>query len=103
MPKDPVIETYVDSGVVAINRSKRSETIKKLFELNNNHPDTYKYVWGDKETFWISALMAGEPLTVNPKWAYEKDAEQNQAWKSKQNLICQDWNGQLFFTQKGVV
>ena len=47
--------------------------------------------------------MAGEPLTVNPKWAYEKDAEQNQAWKSKQNLICQDWNGQLFFTQKGVV
>ena len=103
MPNEPVIETYVDSGVVAINRSKRPETIKKLFELNNNHLDTYKYVWGDKETFWISALMAGEPLTVNPKWAYEKDAEQNQAWKSKQNLICQDWNGQLFFTQKGVV
>jgi hypothetical protein len=103
IPSEPVIETYVDSGVVAINRSKHPETMKHLYQLNDKHPDTYKYVWGDKETFWIAALMAKEPFTVNPKWAYEEASDDSEGWKTKKNLICQEWNGKLFFTQKGVV
>jgi hypothetical protein len=103
IPAEPVIETYVDSGVVAINRSKHPQTIKCLYDLNKNHPDTYKYVWGDKETFWISALMAKEPFTVNPQWAYEEASDNSEGWKTKKDLICQAWNGKLFFTQKGVV
>lgn len=103
IPDQAVIETYVDSGVVVINRSKHPEAIKHLYQLNDNHPDTYKYVWGDKETFWIAALMAKEPFTVNPKWAYEEASDDSEGWKTKKNLICQEWNGKLFFTQKGVV
>ncbi len=103
IPSEPVIETYTDSGVVAINRKKHPEAIKNLLRLNDNHPDTYKYVWSDKEMFWISALMAEEPFTVNPKWAYEEASEDSERWKTKKNLIRQEWNGMLFFTQKGVV
>lgn len=90
IPDKAVIQTYVDSGVVAIDGSKHPEAIRHLYQLNDNHPDTYKYVWGNKETFWIFVLMAKEPFTVNPGWAYEGASDDSEGWKTKKNLICQE-------------
>lgn len=103
IPKDPVIETYVDSGVLAINRSQHPKMLRYLYELNDNHLETYQYIWGDKETFWISALMANEAFSVNSEWAYEKPADNSKGWEHRNTLICQSLNQKLFFTQKGLI
>lgn len=103
IPKDPVIETFVDSGILAINRSRHPIMLRYLYELNDNHPETYKYIWGDKETFWISALMANETFSVHSEWAYERPANNSKGWKEKNTLICQSLNQKLFFTQKGLI
>ncbi|KAJ1615923.1 mannosyltransferase putative-domain-containing protein [Pavlovales sp. CCMP2436] len=56
----------MDSGVVLIDRRRHPGLIKHLFELNRNKAETYKYVWGDKETFWLSAVLADEPYALHP-------------------------------------
>ena len=57
-PKHAVTETLQESGVVFMDRKKHKKSIEFIYNLNNDHENTYKYVWGDKETFWLGVLMA---------------------------------------------
>jgi len=61
-----VQEALQESGVVYMNKSKQQNSIEQIFTLNQNYPTTYQYVWGDKETFWIGCVMAGNPFYFNP-------------------------------------
>jgi len=54
----------MDSGVVVIDRRRHPGLLREVFELNENHEDTYKHVWGDKETFWLGAMLAHEPYAL---------------------------------------
>lgn len=56
---------YQESGVVYINKTMHSDVIETIYELNNNHKETYKYVHGDKETFWMAFLMHDKPFYMN--------------------------------------
>jgi hypothetical protein len=56
----------MDSGVVLLDRRRHPGLLKHLFELNRNKAETYKYIWGDKETFWLSAVLADEPYALHP-------------------------------------
>lgn len=56
----------MDSGVVLLDRRRHPGLIRYLFELNANRSTTYKYVYGDKETFWLAAVMANEPFALHP-------------------------------------
>jgi hypothetical protein len=56
---------YQESGVVYINKLIHPEVIETIYNLNNNHKETYKYVHGDKEIYWISFLMNNKPFYMN--------------------------------------
>ena len=56
---------YQESGMVYLNRKMHPEVINTIFDLNNNHKETYQYVHGDKETFWIACLLNNVPFHMN--------------------------------------
>lgn len=92
LPRKPVKEALQESGVVYINRALQDDSIQNIFDLNDNHQETYQYVWGDKETFWIGCLMAGKPFYFNEKPGYKSPTTKR---------LSHDYQGQLFFSQKG--
>jgi hypothetical protein len=59
----------MDSGVVALDRRRHPGLVQHVFRLNEDKAETYQHVWGDKETFWLAALLAGEPFAFHPREA----------------------------------
>jgi hypothetical protein len=92
IPREPVKEALQESGVVLMNKDKHKKSIQFIYDLNNNHEETYKYIWGDKETFWIGCVMADKDYFFNPTSGYvSKDT----------GRLTHDYNGKIFFSQKG--
>jgi len=91
LPDKPVKEALQESGVVLMNRDKHKVSVDHIFSLNKNHKETYKYVWGDKETFWIGCVMAGEPYTFNPESGFMSEIT---------GKLTHEYNGKIFFVQK---
>ena len=56
---------YQESGMVFMNKKRHPKVVDTIFELNNDHKETYKYVHGDKETFWIACLLNNTPFHMN--------------------------------------
>jgi hypothetical protein len=91
IPGTPVKEALQESGVVLMNKDKHKDSIQNIYDLNNKHKETYKYIWGDKETFWIGCLMANEPFYFNPTSGYISNETKK---------LTQYYNGEIFYTQK---
>ena len=43
--------------VVYINKARHKDVVETIFELNSNWQETYNYIYGDKETFWLAFVM----------------------------------------------
>jgi hypothetical protein len=56
---------YQESGLVFFNRKMHPNVVDTIYNLNNNHKETYQYVHGDKETFWIACLLNNVPFYMN--------------------------------------
>ena len=56
---------YQESGMVFMNKKRHPKVVDTIFELNKEHKETYKYVHGDKETFWIACLLNNTPFHMN--------------------------------------
>ena len=67
IPTSPVKEALQESGVVYIDKNKHKTTIMHIYMLNYNHLETYNYIHGDKETFWIACVMSNKPFYFNDK------------------------------------
>ncbi|MGV6815926.1 MAG: hypothetical protein ACWA44_01495 [Thiotrichales bacterium] len=92
LPSTPVKEALQESGVVFMNKSIHEESVNYIYQLNDNHKETYQHIWGDKETFWIGCLMAGNPFYFTKDPGYiSKDT----------GRLTHDYNGAPFFSQKG--
>jgi hypothetical protein len=89
-PKDPVLEAYQESGIVVFDRSRNKDAVNNIYELNRNHAYTYKYILGDKETFWMGCLQANTEFTMNSTEGY----------MSSDNKLSHDYDGAIFFQQK---
>lgn len=67
-----------DSAVVMVDKSRPSIYAAMLFAawMNGKGPRdvTYKYVWGDKETYWIAGELTGIPYYFEP-WTSARLAE----------------------------
>jgi len=94
LPSQPVHEALSESGVVVFNKRKQARALDRIFALNRDHRETYQWIWGDKETFWIGALMADANFTLNPEWGYHYPNTE---------IMAQNYGGKLFYTQKGEV
>jgi hypothetical protein len=65
IPTVQVKEALQESGVVYIDKTRHKQSIIHIYTINYNHNETYKYVWGDKETFWIACVMSNTPFHFN--------------------------------------
>lgn len=92
IPRKPVKEALQEAGVVLMNRAIHQESIEHIYRLNDNHKETYQYVWGDKETFWIGCVMANKDFYFNPSSGYISKLTKK---------LTHDYQGKVFFGQKG--
>lgn len=92
IPQQPVKEALQESGVVLLNKKARKKSLEIIYSLNNNHQETYKYIWGDKETFWLGCVMANEAFYFNESYGYICETTGH---------LTHDYNGNKFFSQKG--
>lgn len=67
VPDSKILEAYMEAGVMYYNKEKMQKALKIAFDLNDNHEETYKYVWGDKETWWLACCINGQPFGMNKK------------------------------------
>lgn len=91
-PSNPVKEALMESGIVLMNKETHRKSVQNIYDLNNNHAETYQYIWGDKETFWIACVMANEPFYFNPTAGY---------MSTQNKRLTHDYCGHPFFSQKG--
>jgi len=99
---------YQESGVVFMNKTMNTDVVNTIYELNDNHEETYKYVYGDKETFWIACVMNNKPFAMNEKPGenYIKDDNLPQFLHTGENYPAfahtynYGGNESLFFSQK---
>lgn len=65
IPNKPVPEALMESGCVYMNKVLQQESIDMIYKLNENHKETYEFVYGDKETFWLGCVLANKPYAFN--------------------------------------
>ncbi len=63
--ENPFLIHYQEAGVVVIDKDRHRRGVEEIFTLNKNHKETYLYVHGDKETFWLGMEIAKEPYSFN--------------------------------------
>ncbi len=56
---------YMEAGVMYFNRNKIDDVLEVVYKLNDNHKETYKYVHGDKDTWWIACCVKNKAYTMN--------------------------------------
>jgi hypothetical protein len=88
-PRQPVKEALQESGVVYFDKSRLRESLEYIFKLNENHAETYEYVWGDKETFWLGCTMANQSYYFNSTAGFRYNGSLSHAYQN-----------QLFWKQK---
>lgn len=86
-----------ESGCVVYNKAKHKKSIENTVKLNDDHQNTYKYVYGDKETYWIGCEMAQNDYKMNERRPY--------CLKSGNARvdIVQFLDGQMFYQQKNPI
>jgi Mannosyltransferase putative len=92
--KNPFPSDLGESGCVAINKNIHQTSLEKIIELNENRAETYKHVYGDKETYWMGCELANMPYHLNDQRAYEL------AWSNYVTHITQFVDDKLFYIQK---
>jgi alpha 1,3-mannosyltransferase len=92
IPTRPVKEALQEAGVVLMDKQKHAESIHHIYRLNDAHEHTYKFIHGDKETYWMGCIMANKPFYFNESVGYlARDT----------GKLSHDYRGTLFFSQKG--
>jgi hypothetical protein len=99
---------YQESGVVYLNKTMNFDIIETIYNLNDNHKETYKYVHGDKETFWIACLLCNKPFYMNIYPAINLEPSMNMPIYLTERIEpalthLYKYNGEtiLFYSQKG--
>jgi hypothetical protein len=96
---------YQEAGVVYLNKVMHPDIVETIYELNENHAETYKYVYGDKETFWLAFCMNNKPFYMNPICAENYVADTRLPYiyndSGTPNAFGHFYSGQIFFSQKG--
>jgi hypothetical protein len=59
---DPQLENYQDSSVLVLDRSRHPKFLKILASLI----PSFNIGWGDKEMYWMTAVISGEEFTFEP-------------------------------------
>lgn len=93
----PLIGDVQESGCVAYNKSKHEKSLENTVKLNDDHQNTYRYIYGDKETYWIGCEMA--------KISYKMNEQRPYCLKSRNEKvdIVQFLDKKMFYQQKNPI
>ena len=93
---------YMEAGVLYINKAKHGKVVDTIFELNSKWPETYKYIYGDKETFWLAFVMHNLPFYMNPRAGHNYDVNDNMIkCVDRTGVLTHFYRNLFFFSQKG--
>lgn len=92
---------YLESGVVYINKKKNMDVVNTIYKLNKNWMETYKYVYGDKETFWLAFVMNDKPFYINTKPGFNHPLNASVTHCRNSMVLTHTYNNYYFFSQKG--
>ena len=93
---------YMEAGVLYINKSRHQKVVDTIFKLNENWSETYKYIYGDKETFWLAFMMHDLPFTMNPRAGHNYTVNHNMIKTSGcTGVLTHFYRNLFFFSQKG--
>lgn len=93
---------YVDSGVVFINKQQHSDIVDTLYTLNYDWKETYKYIFGDKETFWLSFVINNKPFYINKIAGSNYYLDRSRInYCNKPHVLTHIYNNKYIFSQKG--
>ncbi len=67
---EPIPSEHQDAGCLAIDKKRAPKGCKVALSLNQHHNILYKYILGDKETYWMAFASAKESFYVNPTHPY---------------------------------
>lgn len=95
--ESPFLNHYIESGCIALRKRDHIAALRNIIQLNENAKNTYQYVYGDKETFWIGFEMAKEPYYVNQRRACELRGPDHSFLIYMVHFLD---NGRLFYSQK---
>lgn len=93
----PFIGDMQESGCLVINKKLHKKSLVEILKLNANLENTYKHVYGDKETFWLGCEIAGTPYHMNTQRPLSLLSGQHVV------TIMQFLNDKLFFQQKAPI
>jgi hypothetical protein len=88
-PRHEVKEALQESGVVYINKNIHKNSLYYILKLNDDHNETYKYFWGDKETFWLGCVLANKEYYFNSSSGFFENES-----------LTHYYNGEKFWKQK---
>jgi hypothetical protein len=99
---------YQESGVVFLNKNMHPDIIETVYKLNENHKEIYKYIHGDKETFWIACLLCKKSFHMNKYPGFNLEPDINMPRYLSENIEpalthMYRYKGEdiLFYSQKG--
>jgi len=92
---------YQESGVVYINKSLHGDVVNTIYELNSDWKETYKCVWGDKETFWLAFVIHNKPFYMNASAGYNHRVDTNKVNDNPKFTLTHNYKGAICFSQKG--
>lgn len=95
----PFISDHQESGCIAFDKRRHDKGIGEIVLLNLNRKETYQYVYGDKETYWMGLEIAKEPYYMNPEVALTL-SDKTLLKEERFIDIVQFLDGRLFFQQK---
>jgi len=97
---------YQESGVVYLNKKIHQDVVETIYDLNNNYEETYKYIYGDKETFWLAFVINNKPFYMNEIHGENYKINVGLPYYTNDSLevpnsFCHIYNDKFFFSQKG--
>ena len=93
---------YMEAGVVYINKARHKDVVETIFELNSNWQETYNYIYGDKETFWLAFVMHNVEFYMNPRAGHNYSINLNMVkCPDRKGVLAHFYRNFFFFSQKG--
>jgi hypothetical protein len=95
---------YQESGCVFINKTMHLDTVKLIYNLNDNWKETYKYIYGDKETYWLSFVINNKEYYINDTYSVNKSINKSRVYcinKGNDVVLTHMYKNKYIFSQKG--
>lgn len=100
----PKLAELMESGVVVMDKLRHQQGIEEIVQFNLNWKETYNFILGDKDTFWLGLERASEPYAVNSQLPYMLFSRSKMLGKRPKKIDLVHYiNDRVVFQQKAPI